>query len=162
MFISQDTAVENLLARGTLGGRLVPLNLARESSAIGCTEPTVGKQKLGIFNRWITSGMATPLELVLHNGRLPFFKDKKIGLETGDPSSFQSFEEVKDAFRKQLSWLVEKMAGVINLCYLATAEMYPTVYQSALIDGCIEAGRTREEGGALYNFGPMHQYGRRR
>ncbi len=153
MFINQDTAVENLLARGTLGGRSVPLNLARQSSAIGCTEPTVVNRSSGFLTGGYI-GMATPLELVLHNGRLPFFKDKKIGLETGDPSSFQSFEEVKDAFRKQLAWLVEKMAGVINLCYQATAEMYPTIYQSALIDGCIESGRTREEGGALYNFGP--------
>ena len=153
MFISQDTAVEDLLARGTLGGRTVPLDLARQSSAIGCTEPTVVNKSSGFLTGGYI-GMATPLELVLHNGRLPFFKDKQIGLETGDPSSFQSFEEVRSAFRKQLAWLVGKMAGVINLCYLATAEMYPTVYQSTLIDGCIESGRTREEGGAEYNFGP--------
>lgn len=153
MFINQDSVVENLLARGTLGGKTIPLHLARQSSAIGCTEPVVVNKSSG----FLTGGfmvLTTPLELVLHNGRLPFFKNKTIGLETGDPATFKSFDELQDAFRKQLAWLVEKIAGVINICYLATADMYPTIYQSALIDGCIESGRTREEGGAEYNFGP--------
>lgn len=41
MFFNNDIFVENFLARGTLGGSPVPLELARTSGAIGCNEPHV-------------------------------------------------------------------------------------------------------------------------
>jgi pyruvate-formate lyase len=77
-----------------------------------------------------------------------------VGAETGDPRSFTSFEEVKEAFAKQIRWMNRHLAIADNVCELTHAELYPTVYLSALLDGCVESGTSREAGGARYNFGP--------
>ena len=53
-----------------------------------------------------------------------------------------------------MEYLARHCAVAITCFELAMAEMYPTVYQSALIEDCIENGITRESGGARFNFGP--------
>ena len=42
------------------------------------------------------------LESVLRNGRIKCYDDTLYGLETGDPRTFTSYEQVWDAFKKQL------------------------------------------------------------
>jgi len=151
-FLNHDVLVANLLARGTMGGPPVPLELARKSAAVGCVEPTVHNMDSGYVNGgWFNN--AAPLEFVFTNGMSRHYH-RKMGVETGDPRQFKSFDEVREAYKKQLDWLVRNHSIAQNICELATAGMYPTVYQSALIEDCIEKGICREEGGARYNFGP--------
>ena len=75
--------------------------------------------------------------------------------QTGDPRKFKSFEELQEAFRKQLVWGFEMETIATNIGERLLAEFEPTVYQSALIEDCIEKGLCREEGGARFNFGPF-------
>ena len=77
-----------------------------------------------------------------------------MGLETGDPRQFKSFEEVREAFKKQLDWLIRCYAIALNIQEMTLAETDSTVYQSALTEDCIEKGISKEKGGARYNFGP--------
>jgi formate C-acetyltransferase len=151
-FINHDSTVLSVLARGHFGGPLVPLELARKSGIIGCNEPSVVNAESGFI---MGGGVALPaaLEFVLHNGRGPLLGET-IGLETGDPRSFASFDELREAFREQLAEMVARVAEAINLGEHALAEVHPTAYQSALIDDCVENGVCREAGGARYNFGP--------
>jgi formate C-acetyltransferase len=72
-------------------------------------------------------------------------------LETSDPRQFTSFEEVQEAFQKVVAWQrrnSQSMGARNEMIVMQT----PTVYESALIDDCIENGICREEGGAHYNF----------
>jgi formate C-acetyltransferase len=152
-FINHDSTVLSLLARGHFGGPLVPLELARESGIIGCNEPSVVNADAGFISG---GGVALPvaLEHVLHNGRSPLH-DEPLGLETGDPRSFTAFDELREAFHKQLADMVARVAQANRLGEQALAEVHPTAYQSALIDGCVENATSREAGGARFNFGPV-------
>ena len=76
---------------------------------------------------------------------------KEIGLKTGEPSSFKSFEELFEAFKKQLNYFVDiKVKGndIIERLY---AEHLPSPFLSLLIDDCIAKGKDYHDGGARYN-----------
>ncbi|MFQ5999338.1 MAG: pyruvate formate lyase family protein, partial [Candidatus Bathyarchaeia archaeon] len=64
---------------------------------------------------------------------------------------FTSFEEVMDAFRRQLEYNVKVAAEATNLKDLAY-EDFPAPFVSSTLKGCIESGKDVTEGGAKYNF----------
>jgi formate C-acetyltransferase len=73
-------------------------------------------------------------------------------VETGEPRQFKSFDEVKEAFHRQVVEMVRR-SQIDGIIYEQTLiDFYPVVYVSALIDDCIENGICREDGGAHYNF----------
>lgn len=166
IFLNDDTKVTNLLSRGTLGGeKTIPLELARKSSAMGCNEPSVTGTDSGYCTSAYLQSLPGVLLSVLYNGERGWkqppsqgfkqgFKGFK-GPKTGDPRDFKTFEELKEAYRKQLAWAFELETIATNIGERLIAEYDPTVYQSALIEDCIEKGICREEGGARYNFGPF-------
>lgn len=51
---------------------------------------------------------ATALEMLMNNGRLHYYGDELIGLETGDPTRFQTWEEFYDAYKAQHINLLQK------------------------------------------------------
>ena len=77
---------------------------------------------------------------------------KREVIETGDPRKFTSFEDVQEAYIKQLAQMRKSIQMVGTRQEREVIEFTPTVYESALIEGCIEKGLCREEGGAHYNF----------
>lgn len=87
----------------------ITLELARKSSAFGCNEPAVPGMDSGMI---IGTGVSAPMafELVLSNGWSRLYSCQ-LGLETGDPRLFASFDDFREAFRKQLSYMVEKASG---------------------------------------------------
>jgi formate C-acetyltransferase len=91
------------------------------------------------------------MELVMNNG-VRRLGNKKIGVKTGDPRKFANFEEVQAAFRKQVDWMRRNSQIVGSVNERNLIDLFPTVYESALIEDCIEMGICREEGGAHYNF----------
>ncbi|MBN1801973.1 MAG: hypothetical protein JW891_10730 [Candidatus Lokiarchaeota archaeon] len=152
MFLNNDVFVENFLARGTLGGPSVPLELARTSGAIGCNEPHVTNYD-SEFNVGPFLLLPHVLELTLSNG-WSRIHNKYMGLRTGDPREFKTFADLQDAYLKQLAYLTTQCEIANNNSEITLAQRYPTIYASALIEDCIENGLTREEGGARFNFGP--------
>ncbi len=155
MFVSEDLMVEILLSRGDLGGPPVTLEMARKfSTTDGCHHATLA----GMESGWASGtgiGVRLPtlpaaLEFVLSNG-VRQSDHKKIGLKTGDPGQFKSFEEVREAFRKQVARLERNQAIAANIG--AMAALQPTVFTSALTEDCIEKGIPREEGGDRYSIG---------
>jgi formate C-acetyltransferase len=90
------------------------------------------------------------LDFTLHNG-VRKVDQAKVGLETGDPRQFKSFGEFRAAFEKQVVRLIRIASIAANISELASLE--PTLFTSALTDGCIEKGIPREQGGARYNIG---------
>ncbi|MCK4759861.1 MAG: formate C-acetyltransferase/glycerol dehydratase family glycyl radical enzyme, partial [Candidatus Aminicenantes bacterium] len=76
---------------------------------------------------------------------------KEIGLKTGDPASFQSFEELFEAFQKQVRHFVDIKVKGSNIIERLYAEYLPTPFLSILIDDCIANGKDYHDGGARYN-----------
>ncbi len=149
-FENADVIVPGFLSRVT-GGQPITMEDARGFTSCGCQEPMiVGKDGLKL------GGMisaAAALEFALNNG-VGRLSHQKSGLETGDPRQFKSFEDVKEAYKKQFALIIKKYTVRSNIGERNLAEMHPTVLHSALIEDCIEKGMSREEGGARYNAGP--------
>jgi len=121
---------------------------ARCGGASGCVETgAFGKESYiltGYFN------LTKVLEITLHNGYDPHTK-KQIGLKTGDPIKFKSFEELYDALEKQVQHFIDiKIKGNVIIERL-WAKYLPSPFMSILIDDCIKNGKDYNNGGARYN-----------
>jgi formate C-acetyltransferase len=150
-FLNYDVMVAQALARGTTGGPSVTLRDARTAANVGCLELVIPGKDSGYLYFTHYSNHALALELVLTNG-VRRIDGKQVGLQTGDPRQFTSFEEVQEAYHKQLAEMRRRIqiAGTVREQKLIAQS--PTLFESALIDGCIDKGVCREEGGAHYNF----------
>ncbi|OGU57502.1 MAG: glycyl radical enzyme, partial [Ignavibacteria bacterium RBG_13_36_8] len=121
---------------------------ARNGGASGCVETgAFGKESYiltGYFN------IPKILEITLNNGIDPR-TGKKIGTKTGDASKFKTYNELFEAFRKQLNYFIDiKIKGNIIVERLY-AEYMPAPYLSILIDDCVKNGKDYHAGGARYN-----------
>jgi pyruvate-formate lyase len=90
------------------------------------------------------------LELTLHDGLDPQ-SGKQIGLATGNPIGFASFDDLFAAFQRQMNYFLDiKIRGnhVIERLYAA---YMPAPFLSILIDDCIDQGKDYHDGGARYN-----------
>lgn len=128
----------------------IPTEEARNYATVGCVE-------LAPFGTSFTSSdaalfnIAICLELALNNGETVLL-GSKLGLETGDPLEFQSMDDVIEAFRKQLSYLVGLMAEASNHFETATAKLMPSPLLSLCVEDCFKAGQDITTGSARYNF----------
>ena len=137
-----DVIIQELLRQGKA------IEDARDGGASGCVETgAFGKEcyiLTGYFN------MVKVLEITLNNGLDPRTR-RKIGLETGNPAEFSSFDELFDAFRKQLNHFVDVKIKGNNIIERLYAEHLPVPFLSLLIDDCISKGKDYNDGGARYN-----------
>ncbi len=138
--------VEAVIQELLIQGKTLPD--ARCGGTSGCVETgAFGKESYiltGYFN------LTKVLEITLNRGRDPQ-NGKLLGIDTGDPRSFESFDQLMDAFEKNLHHFIDiKIAGnqVIEKLY---AEQMPAPFLSLVIDDCIKNGRDYNNGGARYN-----------
>lgn len=145
-YYNDEVIIPALVSRG------VSLEDARTYNIIGCVEP----QKAGKTDGWHDAAffnMLRPLELVFSNG---YDKGKRVGLQTGDVSQMNSFDEFYDAYKKQVEYFIELMVNADNAIDLAHARRCPLPFQSSMVEDCIGRGKSIQEGGAIYNFtGPQ-------
>ncbi len=123
---------------------------ARDYVVIGCVEISVPRKTFGSTDAALMS-LPICLDMALRNGYCPVML-KKIGVETGDPKSFADMDDVVEAFRRQVSWVVDQMVIGLNGLSLAHEELYPSPLLSSLTEGCLEKGKDVTAGGAVYNF----------
>jgi pyruvate formate-lyase/glycerol dehydratase family glycyl radical enzyme len=120
---------------------------ARNGGASGCVETgAFGKEAYiltGYFN------LVKILEVTLHNGNDPL-TNKQVGLKTGEPISFKTFDELLEAYSKQIKYFVDiKIKG--NLIIERIWAQNPSPFLSIIIDDCIKNGKDYNDGGAKYN-----------
>jgi pyruvate formate-lyase/glycerol dehydratase family glycyl radical enzyme len=121
---------------------------ARQGGTSGCVETgAFGKEAYiltGYFN------LVKILEITLNNGRDPI-TGKHLGIESGDPRNFVSFDELFQAYKKQIHHFVDiKVRGSNVIEKLYMTEM-PGPFLSTVIDDCIKKGKDYNAGGARYN-----------
>ena len=137
-----DTYVKELVREGKT------LEDAREGGCSGCIE-------VGAFGKeayLLTGYLNTPkiLEITLNNGVDPE-TGKKLGLETGDPRLFKTFDELYEAWHKQMTYFVNLKLSVNNYIERMFSLYAPATFLSLYIDDCIEKGKDYYSGGARYN-----------
>jgi len=121
---------------------------ARNGGASGCIET-------GAFGteRYILTGyfnLNKVLELTLNNG---FDKrsQKQVGIQTGEPQYFSTFDEFMEAYKKQLSYFIHLKLVGNNIIEKMFAKHIPVPFLSLFIDDCIANGKDYNTGGARYN-----------
>jgi formate C-acetyltransferase len=137
-----DLVVEELLRQGK------SIEDARSGGTSGCVETgAFGKEAYiltGYFN------LTKVLEITLNNGLDPR-SGKRIGLETGDPRRFSTYDELFAAYRKQLHRFIEIKVRGNNIIERIYAKYMPAPFLSLLIEDCIAKGKDYNDGGPRYN-----------
>jgi len=121
---------------------------ARNGGSSGCVEVgAFGKENYnlsGYFN------MPKVFEIALHNGIDPQ-TGRQIGLATGDPAQFETFEALFEAYQRQLNYFVDVKVRGNNVVERLYARYMPVPFLSLVIADCIASGKDYHDGGARYN-----------
>ena len=121
---------------------------AREGGCSGCIE-------LGAFGKeayLLTGYLNVPkiIEVTLNNGIDPV-TGKVAGMQSGDPLTFQNFEDLYAAFKRQLNYIIDLKILVSNYIDRMFAKYAPAPFLSVVIEDCIKKGRDYYDGGPRYN-----------
>jgi len=137
-----DLVVDELVRQGK------SIEDARSGGTSGCVETGCFGKEAYILTGYMN--LPKILEITLYNGKDPR-TGKMVGLETGDPAQFTSFEELFDAFTRQLKHFVDIKIKGNNIIERLFAKHMPAPFLSILIDDCIQSGKDYNDGGPRYN-----------
>jgi formate C-acetyltransferase len=143
-FFNDEIIIPSLLLRG------IAKQDAYNYCLVGCVEPSVagkwgGRQGAAQFH------LSKCLEMALNGGR-----DPRTGITLhGNGKTlldFENIDELKQAFKDQVSYFIRLYAIKDNIQDLAWEEMIPTPFVSGLVDDCIQRGIEMKKGGAVYDL----------
>ncbi len=122
---------------------------ARNWGIHGCVDPGVagasdGRPSVGYVNT------LKCLELVLYNGWDPVIKEQT-GPKTGELKDLDTLEKLQEAFYTQLDYFQERMIRSWNIVSSLHADRAPMAFASMATQGCIEQGKSLQEGGARFH-----------
>ncbi len=89
-------------------------------------------------------------ELACNNGVDPQ-SNEQIGPQTGDPRDFTCYEELRDAYKKQLAYFIDLKISGNNVIERLFANHMPAPFMSVVMDDCIAKGLDYHNGGPRYN-----------
>jgi len=160
-FFNDEIIIPSMVNRGRT------IEDARDYGPLGCVEPNCEGREYGWHDAAFFN-LNKVLELAINNGRCvdcattcPRYAvcagaGTQLGLATGSLADFTSFEEVKDAYQKQMHYWVDRLVMAENAMDVAHQTRKPLPYLSLLIEDCIDKGLDVTAGGARYNFiGPQ-------
>jgi formate C-acetyltransferase len=137
-FQNGDLAVAYMIRRG------VSAQNAREWVGHGCSQAMPSDQRTSLSTDYLNVPLC--VDLALHNGTASR-SGKRIGCDTGDPRSFKTFENLYDAFKKQVDYVFQRQMWYDRLVDQVKAEHYPQPLASAFLPGCLEQGMDFTRGG---------------
>lgn len=141
-----DAHIKMMLRKG------VEIEDARDYCLMGCVEP----QKAGRLYQWTSTGYTqwpVTIEFVLNRGVMKWYGHKE-GLDTGELSSFKSYEQFEQAVKKQIEYITELSAIGTVISQRVHRDVAPKPLMSIMFEGCMEKGKDVTAGGAMYNWGP--------
>lgn len=141
-FMSDEMCIQQLLHDG------FDLKDARNYVITGCNNPTIPGKSTDLPGGNIN--MPLLLELALNNGRQRL-TGELIGVETGDPRKFTCYEEVFDAYKKQVEYFFPIAIMFRNSDRYMFAKYRPVPFESVLFDGTIQSGKDMADGGLKYS-----------
>ncbi len=126
-------------------------------ATLGCVELLSAGKTFGSTDAALVN-IPICLEMALNQGRLFGDRSRK-GFETKKVDDFTSIEELKEAFRIQLQFVIDRLVKVLEPIEVANRDFHPTPLTSVLTQGCIETGKDVTAGGAIYNFSGVQGVG---
>jgi len=135
-----------ILQEMTLQGK--SMEDARKAGASGCVEAGVFGKECYILTGYLN--LPKILEITLYNGWDPRTK-RQIGLKTGDPQDFDSFNTFFDAYKKQLEHFINIKIKGSNIIEQINAKYMPVPLLSLVTEDCIKNAKDYNQGGARYN-----------
>ena len=129
----------NILAYVNRG---VNLHDARDYAVVGCVELSIPAKTYGLH------------DIAMFN----LMKCMEITMQQ-HPESFVSYEDLRDAIKKNIAYYIKFMVEGSNVCDIAHKECASTPFLSTFIDGCLEKGLDITAGGARYNFSGVQGIG---
>ncbi len=119
----------------------------------GCNQIDIlGKSHMGLEDGEVV--FTKCLEFALHNGT-DAMSGKKISVETGDPTTFTTYDRFERAFMDQLEFVTYSSCSSANRWQHMRGVFQPHPLRSCLIEGCLEKGQDYRNGGPLYNHGQI-------
>ncbi len=136
LFENSDHVVSCFVADGT------PIADAREWYGQGCVTPILptkidhnGSEGKGAVN------VALFLDLALHRG-VSQITGKRVGIDTGDPRQFKTFDEFYEAFKKRCSFIVNRVLWMGTLAQSIEPKYLRFPFNSCVAGpNCLEKGR---------------------
>lgn len=121
---------------------------ARKGGTSGCVETGAFGNEAYILTGYFN--LPKILELTLHNGFDPVSR-QQLGLKTGDAEDFRSYEELFEAYKKQIDYFLDIKIVGNNIIEKIYAEYMPVPFLSIITNDCITNGKDYNAGGARYN-----------
>lgn len=150
-FFNDEILIPLLLQQG------YPRADAYDYAIVGCVEPTVP----GISQQWLPGGffnLAKLLELTIFDGYDPV-SDTQYPMRTGNPATFETFEQFKEAYFARMAYYLEQVVLCDNILDEIHASLCPTLLESVFVKDCLVQGKTTVEGGARHNFTSIQAVG---
>ncbi len=123
---------------------------AMDYAIVGCVELTPQGNMLA----WSDAAMFNllkALELTLNHG-VDLLSGKKTGLDLGDLTTYETYEDLEAALARQIDYFSDRMVECVTQVEKMHEKLLPTPFLSAVVDDCIERGQDVTQGGAHYNF----------
>lgn len=144
------------------------LEEARDYAIVGCVEMDTPGKEFG-WHDAAYMNIAKVFEMACNGGRCfscsaetcPMYPicggaGTHLGPDYGSLATYKNFDELVEAYDKQMKYWTDRMYTGIEAMDAAHAKLKPTPYASSLFPCCIESGKDMSAGGCTYNHtGPQ-------
>ena len=121
---------------------------ARQGGTSGCIETGCAGKEAYLLHGYLN--VPKLLEYTLSNG-VDLLTGKQVSIQTGDISTFKTFDDLYAAFEKQMDYAVSTKVKVDNYLRYQYATKMAATFLSVVIRDCIQKGKDYYNGGPRYN-----------
>ena len=150
-FVNDEAIIPAMVERG------ISLEDAREYTFVGCGQTYPHARGHGNYEDVVINS-AKPLELALNNGIDPM-TGERVGAATGEPSTFDTYEQFERAYRQQMDIYIDKPIEVVNERRRRLNGRAHDFLRSLFTHSCVERGLDWHAGGADYSEGMVDMVG---
>ena len=141
-FYNTEAIIQELMNAGK------SLDDARKGGTSGCVETGAFGNEAYILTGYFN--IPKVFELTLNNG-FDKMSGQQLGLELGYATDFETYEELYEAFKKQIKYFIDIKIQGSNVIEKIFAEYMPAPFLSIITNDCISKGKDYNGGGARYN-----------
>ncbi len=141
-FYNTEAIVQELLNAGK------SIEDARRGGTSGCVETGAFGNEAYILTGYFN--LPKILELTLFNG-YDKVSGKQLGLQLGYAKDFKTYDELFEAYKKQIEHFVNIKIEGSNIIEKIYADYMPAPFLSIITNDCIKKGKDYNAGGARYN-----------
>ena len=134
----------------------IPYQEAIHYLPFGCGEYILYHRSVGTPSGVIN--LLQALSVTIHKGINPVSK-KKVGVSSSELGTYETFDKLFSAYKKNVELYVEQLAYQEKLEYDTAGKVAPFLFLSMVFDDCIKRGKGIFAGGVRYLGGTLESYG---